>query len=161
VRTLPPRRLRHAPIFEEQLVPTTSGHISDVAEPDPGKHSDLRRWARNVGAALLALILFMATWVTAIGWNDQPPTSERLRARRAAARAVDIDGAGAPQNAPASERTIDASRPANPEEIGTRTEALRPVRAPSDNRSAGSRARAADRPTPAAPASDLDLRLTR
>jgi hypothetical protein len=148
-------------MLEEQLVPTTSGHISDIAEPDPGKHPDLRRWARNVGAALLALILFMATWVTAIGWNDQPPTSERLRARRAAALSADIDGAGARQNAPASEQTSDTSRPAPLGEISSRTEALRPGRAPSENRSAGGRAKAPERPLPPAPASDLDLRLTR
>jgi hypothetical protein len=142
-------------------VPTASGHISDIPQPEEPAHPRLRLWARNVGGALLALILFMATWVTAIGWNDQPPTSERLRARRAALQqATRAQSAQSAPNAPASEQTLDAIHNPDLRELSSRTETLRPVR-PADVRPAGTRTRAAERQAPPSPANDLDLRLTR
>jgi eukaryotic-like serine/threonine-protein kinase len=164
-RTLPPQsaRLRHALALDEQIVPTTGGHISDVPRSDYSVHSRLHLWARNVGGALLALILIMATWVTAIGWNDQPPTSERLRARRAAlleAGRVQPGAVSAP-NAPASAQTLDAIQPTSRRELSSRTEALRPDPPPLDARAAGARNKAVERQTPNAPPSDLELRLYR
>lgn len=157
-RTLPPQRAAfRAPLLDEQLVPTTTGQISDIPLPHGSGQARLRMWARHVGGAILALVLFMATWVTAIGWRDQPPTSERLRARRAALlEARDSKAAGAaPPSAP----------PANPaplRELSTRTEALRAGRPGADARALGARSKpAADRPAPPAASSDLELRLKR
>lgn len=87
-RTLPPRWAAQvlAPAANDPRVRTTSGHITDI--PPPYEPRPL--WwlsARNVGGAALVLVMLMATWVTAVGWQGLPPTSERLRARRAAKEA--------------------------------------------------------------------------
>jgi serine/threonine protein kinase len=160
-RTLPPRRSRPAPPIDEQFVPTTSGHISDIPEPDAADHSHLRRWARNVGGTVLALTMFMATWVTAIGWKDQPPTSERLRARRAAAleAARVAPSATSLPNAPASVQLLDTRHPAALRELSTRTESLRPSPARAEGRAPSPRAKTPEREAP--PPSGLELRLTR
>jgi serine/threonine protein kinase len=162
-RTLPPQRAGlPAPLLDEHFLPTTSGHISDIPLANRSGNPRLRLWARNVAGAVLALVLFMATWVTAIGWRDQPPTSERLRARRAALlEARDRGAAGAaPLNAPASGPTLEPSPPP-PRELGSRTEALRTGRPAADGRSVGARTKpVADRPPPATPAG-LELRMTR
>jgi serine/threonine protein kinase len=162
-RTLPPPRSRAAPspVIDEQFVPTTSGHISDIPEPDAADHSRLRRWARNVGGTVLALTMFMATWVTAIGWKDQPPTSERLRARRAAAleAARVAPSATSLPNAPASVQLLDTRHPAALRELSTRTESLRPSPARAEGRAPSPRAKTPEREAP--PPSGLELRLTR
>jgi serine/threonine protein kinase len=162
-RTLPPQRAAlRAPLLDEQFLPTTSGHISDIPLPDMSGNPRLQLWARNVAGAILALVLFMATWVTAIGWHDQPPTSERLRARRAALlEARDPGAAGAaPLNAPASDPALDPGHPP-PRELSSRTEALRTGRSASDGRAGGARTKpVADRPPPATP-TGLELRMTR
>jgi hypothetical protein len=123
----------------------------------------VRLWARNVAGAILALVLFMATWVTAIGWHDQPPTSERLRARRAAlleARAPGAAGA-APLNAPASNPALAPGNHPPSRELGSRTEGLRAGRPATEGRSVGARTKpVADRPPPATP-TGLELRMTR
>jgi hypothetical protein len=161
-RTLPPQRELRSPLIDEQFLPTTGGHISDIPLPITAGNQRVRLWARNVAGTILALVLFMATWVTAIGWHDQPPTSERLRARRAAlleARTPSAAGAGR-LNGPASDPGT-APDQTKPRELNTRTEALRAGRPAGDGRPVGSRTKpAAERPAPATPAG-LELRMTR
>jgi serine/threonine protein kinase len=162
-RTLPPQRAGlRPPVLDERFIPTMSGHISDIPLPGLSGNPHVRMWARNIAGAILALVLFMATWVTAIGWHDQPPTSERLRARRAALlEARDDSAAGAaPLNAPASDPALDPGR-TSLRDLGRRTEALRTGRDAVDERSGGARAKpGADRPPPASP-TELELRLNR
>jgi serine/threonine-protein kinase len=160
--TQPPGRLRPAHMRDEQLVPTTGGHIADIPDVAPAGYPRWRRWARNVGGAVLASTLFMATWITAIGWKDQPPTSERLRARRAAAlEAAKIQSLEAPREAPPAEQVLDASGRPDLRELSSRTESLRVGRPAGDTRPASTRPKPPDRQTSPAPASGLDLRLNR
>ena len=85
---------------------------------------------------MLAFTLFMATWITAIGWNDQPPTSERLRARRAAAlEAAKNQSLPPPREALPTEQVLDASGRPELREISSRTESLRSGRPAGDTRS--------------------------
>jgi eukaryotic-like serine/threonine-protein kinase len=163
-RTLPPQRAGlRPPLLDEQSLPTTSGNVSDIPPPDMSGSPRVRLWARNVAGTILALVLFMATWVTAIGWHDQPPTSERLRARRAALLEARESGAAgaAPLNAPASNPALAPGNHPPSRELSSRTEGLRAGRPTTDGRSAGPRTKpVADRPPPATP-TDLELRMTR
>jgi serine/threonine-protein kinase len=170
-RTLPPQRSSLRPVLElDDRFATASGHISDIPLPAYAMHPGLRLWARNVGGGLLALTLITATWITAIGWRDQPPTSERLRARRAAL--LEASRAALPAsslNVPASASALDAVRNPESRELGTRTQALRPERparpAPipvgATSRTLQSPGKPNDPKAPTPPASDLHLRLTR
>lgn len=160
-RTLPPQRggLR-APLIDDRFIPTTGGHIADIPPGDMSDNPRIRMWARNVAGAVLALVLIMATWVTAIGWQGQPPTSERLRARRAALLEARAPSA-APRHAPTSEGALGAGRTPL-REVETRSEALRAGGSAADGRPVSARTKpVADRPVPPAPPDDLELRLTR
>jgi hypothetical protein len=161
-RTLPPRRTRAARSGAELEGATTTGsntigsHVADIEESDP--FEPRRLWwlsGRNVAGALLILVGLMATWVTAIGWYDQPPTSEHLRARRAAQSHAGAGASGYP-NAPASERTLDtASLPAPRERADKSAASARP-----NSEAPRPRAKPAERQNaPAAPG--LELRLSR
>lgn len=174
-RTLPPRRASAA-LRAAQLesAATTGGQSTDLDEADvesihpfessrgwlAGHHWLYgNRWfsGRNVAGAVLILVGLMATWVTAVGWSDQPPTSERLRARRAAARAqLETTEAGLYPNAPASERTLDSALPAIREGAGSRNTAARPGAEPARTRS-----KAADRQNASTAAPGLELRPNR
>ena len=132
-RTLPPRRM--APLLAAVgLVgsgaaagPSSEGEEVE-ARPEPrwlqwlsARHLSDRHLfsARNVAGALLILIGLMSTWVTAVGWGGEPPTSERLRERREAARARgELDDARAPWSSPASEGTPAANAPPSALERG-------------------------------------------
>jgi serine/threonine-protein kinase len=155
--TTQPRRLRPVLMLDDQFVPTTGGHIADIPESARTAYPRWRRWARNVGGAVLASTLFMATWITAIGWNDQPPTSEHLRARREAAR---IQNVTSPRDAPAAEQALDASGRSERRGVSSRREARSPA-PPADNRPASTRPKGAERAHSPAPAGNLELRLTR
>jgi serine/threonine protein kinase len=166
-RTLPPRRTgaaRRAAERAAQLegAATTGGQSTDLDEADiesihPFESS--RGWlsGRNVAGAVLILVGLMATWVTAVGWSDQPPTSERLRARRAATQAqLETTEAGLYPNAPASEHTLDRRLPVIREGAGSRNPSPRPGAEPARTRS-----KAADRQNASAAAPGLELRPKR
>jgi hypothetical protein len=111
---------------------------------------------------VLALTLFTATWITAIGWSGQPPTSEWLRARRAAA----LEAARAQSLAPVGEASpaehgLDASGRPNLRELSSHTESLRKGRPTGDNRPASARPKSPDRQPAPAPDGNLDLRPNR
>jgi eukaryotic-like serine/threonine-protein kinase len=166
-RTLPPRRaaaaLRAAALEGSA---STGGHSTDLGDADVESINPFeasRGWltghawltGRNVAGAVLILVGLMATWVTAIGWSGQPPTSERLRARRAAAQ-IESTEAGLYPNAPASERTLDTALPAIGERAGSRSTSARPSGEP-----ARPRAKPADRQNTSAAAPGLELRPQR
>jgi eukaryotic-like serine/threonine-protein kinase len=160
--TQPPRRLRPPPLLDERFRPMTGAPIAGIPELRAVRYPRWRRWARNVGGAVLAFTLFMATWITAIGWNDQPPTSEWLRARRAAAlEAARAQSLAPVRAAPAAEQALDASGRAGLRELSSRTESLRTGRPTGDNRPASTRPKAPDRQPSPAPGGNLDLRLNR
>ncbi len=172
-RTLPPRRastLARSLSEAARAQSAAGGYVSAAPPRAPGGGLS---WltARNVGSALLTLVLLMATWVTAIGWNDQPPTSERLRQRRIAALRAGA-ASGARQNAPASQRTLDtgdgkavSSDPSGSEAAGgtarrelSRRDALRS----GSTEAAGSvRPRPDKRASDPASPSEAELRLSR
>jgi hypothetical protein len=167
-RTLPPRRTRGGATAYEAESSAASGRPStdlddaDIEALDPfdaGRAWLARGWlsGRNVAGAVLILVGLMSTWVTAIGWKDQPPTSERLRARRVAAEAqLESTHSGLYPNVPASERTIDAAPPASRERRGPSGSAGRPSDEP-----ARSRSRPAERQSAPAAAPGLELRPSR
>jgi hypothetical protein len=167
-RTLPPRRASTLPRVQPGAALAASAHGS-------GQQSNfLQRaplsglpWltARNVGSALLTLVLLMATWVTAIGWHDQPPTSERLRQRRIAAlRAAAPNGArqgspGARQNRgngdeAASHDSASGAARREPGQGGA-------LRNGSTNEPADLRGKPDERPMAPGSPSELELRLSR
>jgi serine/threonine-protein kinase len=168
-RTLPPRRAgagQHASELDGSA--SAGGQITDLDEADvesldPFESSGGWRFGhgwlsgRNVAGAVLILVGLAATWVTAIGWSDQPPTSERLRARRAAAEAqIQSTEAGLYPNVPASERTLDTALPATRERAGSSSTSARPSGEP-----ARTRAKPADRQNASAAAPGLELRPKR
>jgi hypothetical protein len=166
-RTLPPRRSATLPRLRADAALAAQAQGSDGPFVNLLARAPLSGlpWltARNVGSALLTLVLLMATWVTAIGWNDQPPTSERLRQRRIAAlRAAAPNGAR--PSAPASQKAGDSEAASHDSPNGA---ARRESRRREAQRS-GSTAEATDdgaqpgeRPTAPGSPSELELRLSR
>ncbi|HTV21859.1 MAG TPA: serine/threonine-protein kinase [Polyangiaceae bacterium] len=166
-RTLPPRRV--SPVLAAVGLSggdSTGGHISDIEEVEATYEPGWLGWfsannalsGRNLAGALLILIGLISTWVTAIGWSDEPPTSERLRERREAARArAEVDDARAPWNAPGSERTA-APRPlpSSRDRAGSGNAAGRASDDPPRPR-----AKSEDAPNSAASAPGLELRPNR
>jgi serine/threonine-protein kinase len=165
-RTLPPRRSATLPRLRADAALAASAQGSD------GQFSNLLArpplsglpWltARNVGSALLTLVLLMATWVTAIGWNDQPPTSERLRQRRIAAlRAAAPNGAR--PSAPASQKPSgEAASHDAPNGAARRDSSRRNALGKGSTAEAtDDGAKPGERPTAPESPSELELRLSR
>jgi eukaryotic-like serine/threonine-protein kinase len=168
-RTLPPRRAPTLPRLHPGAALAASAHGSGGQGSNFLQRAPLSGlpWltARNVGSALLTLVLLMATWVTAIGWHDQPPTSERLRQRRIAALRAAAP-TGARQGSPGAQKNRGNGDEAAGHDSASGAARREPgpggaLRNGSTNEPADLRGKPDERPTAPGSPSELELRLSR
>ena len=159
-RTLPPRRGSPAlAAIELDGAATTGGQISDIEEGAPSFGNGWRSWfsIRNVAGAVLIFVGLISTWVTAIGWSDQRPTSEHLRERREARARAEGNGADGAPRAPASEDMLERPSPSVSRERGGPSRAP----APPDDGTPPPRGKPAERQNAPAAAPGFELRPSR
>jgi hypothetical protein len=117
-----------------------------------------RSWlsGRSAAGALLIVVGLMSTWIAAVGW-DAPPTSELLRARRAAHAQLEAATSSLYPSAPAPANRLNHALPELREGGGSSGSPRRP----SDEASPPPRAKPGDRQSAPAAGSGLNLRLSR